>query len=253
MVLSSDKINSEQSEPPGKNDDDAIEIKLKLYPHPNEIDLLTWPCPEKPELLAGQPIGMYHCPYCGEMQLAGVPHLYPQERSNWFLTNEQINNMQPLLKSDLDCYAPGTIDKLTKEEKSKRTFDELVRRDLYWIFEAYLDAYLVGSLAYMPIVNPTRSLEGYDCDIICLERETQNRIDWGLKARGYKHSFNKLGGHRYVKDNLKASTVDLWHEESIYTLYAKVRSFPKGVGFIWRPYQTWYVEASKWAEYPELI
>lgn len=32
-------------------------------------------CPEKPELLEGMPIGMYHCNYCGEMQLAGTPHL----------------------------------------------------------------------------------------------------------------------------------------------------------------------------------
>lgn len=31
-------------------------------------------CQEKPELLAGQPIGMYHCPDCGAMVIAGVPH-----------------------------------------------------------------------------------------------------------------------------------------------------------------------------------
>ena len=35
------------------------------------------PCPEDPVLLTGQPIGMYHCPYCGEMQLAGVSHVPP--------------------------------------------------------------------------------------------------------------------------------------------------------------------------------
>lgn len=33
------------------------------------------PCPEKPELLLGKPIGQYHCPGCGEMQLAGLPHM----------------------------------------------------------------------------------------------------------------------------------------------------------------------------------
>jgi hypothetical protein len=43
----------------------------------------TWPCLGKPEALAGQPIGMYHCEYCGEMQLAGVPHLTPQFPSQW--------------------------------------------------------------------------------------------------------------------------------------------------------------------------
>lgn len=31
-------------------------------------------CAERPEALAGQPIGMYHCPDCGAMLLAGVPH-----------------------------------------------------------------------------------------------------------------------------------------------------------------------------------
>ena len=43
----------------------------------------TWPCPGKPEDLKGQPIGMYHCEFCGEMQLAGVPHLAPQFPSQW--------------------------------------------------------------------------------------------------------------------------------------------------------------------------
>jgi hypothetical protein len=37
------------------------------------------PCPEKPEDLLGQAIGMYHCPYCGEMQLAGMQHLPPDD------------------------------------------------------------------------------------------------------------------------------------------------------------------------------
>jgi len=31
-------------------------------------------CLEKPELLKGQPIGMYHCPDCGTMVLAGIQH-----------------------------------------------------------------------------------------------------------------------------------------------------------------------------------
>ena len=44
---------------------------------------LTWPCPGKPEDLKGQPIGMYHCEFCGEMQLAGETHLPPQILSQW--------------------------------------------------------------------------------------------------------------------------------------------------------------------------
>lgn len=31
-------------------------------------------CNKRPELLAGQPIGMYHCPDCGAMLMAGIPH-----------------------------------------------------------------------------------------------------------------------------------------------------------------------------------
>lgn len=35
------------------------------------------PCPEDPVQLSGMPIGMYHCPYCGDMQIGGMPHLFP--------------------------------------------------------------------------------------------------------------------------------------------------------------------------------
>jgi hypothetical protein len=37
------------------------------------------PCPEQPLFLIGAPLGQYHCPVCGEMQLAGIPHLAPDE------------------------------------------------------------------------------------------------------------------------------------------------------------------------------
>ena len=43
----------------------------------------TWPCPGKPEDLKCMPIGMYHCEFCGEMQLAGSTHLSPQFPSQW--------------------------------------------------------------------------------------------------------------------------------------------------------------------------
>lgn len=36
-------------------------------------------CPEDPERLAGAPIGMYHCPWCGCMQVAGWEHLPHEE------------------------------------------------------------------------------------------------------------------------------------------------------------------------------
>ncbi len=37
------------------------------------------PCPEQPILLTGQPLGQYHCPVCVEMQIAGMPHLPPDD------------------------------------------------------------------------------------------------------------------------------------------------------------------------------
>jgi len=43
----------------------------------------TWPCLGKPEDLKGQPIGMYHCEFCGEMQIAGISHLVPQFPEQW--------------------------------------------------------------------------------------------------------------------------------------------------------------------------
>jgi hypothetical protein len=37
-------------------------------------------CKEHPEMLLGQPLGQYHCPYCGDMQVAGMMHLPPEEQ-----------------------------------------------------------------------------------------------------------------------------------------------------------------------------
>ncbi len=36
-------------------------------------------CTHDPTPLKGQPIGMYHCPMCGTMVIAGVPHGFYQE------------------------------------------------------------------------------------------------------------------------------------------------------------------------------
>ena len=33
-------------------------------------------CNEKPEGLIEQPLGIYHCPDCGAMVVAGLPHPY---------------------------------------------------------------------------------------------------------------------------------------------------------------------------------
>ena len=40
-----------------------------------EVDELFTPlCAEKPERLLGMPLGQYHCPDCGAMVVAGIPH-----------------------------------------------------------------------------------------------------------------------------------------------------------------------------------
>lgn len=31
-------------------------------------------CTHDPQIMLGKPIGMYHCPVCGCMVLAGIPH-----------------------------------------------------------------------------------------------------------------------------------------------------------------------------------
>jgi len=38
------------------------------------VDLFPANCAEDPQALVGAPIGMYHCPCCGAMVVAGVPH-----------------------------------------------------------------------------------------------------------------------------------------------------------------------------------
>jgi len=46
---------------------------IRLY---NNAD---FDCTEHPEFLGGEPIGMYHCPVCNDMQMAGMPHVKDEE------------------------------------------------------------------------------------------------------------------------------------------------------------------------------
>lgn len=39
-----------------------------------DVKLFPAPCKEKPEERMGEPLGMYHCPDCGAMLMAGMPH-----------------------------------------------------------------------------------------------------------------------------------------------------------------------------------
>ena len=80
---------------------------------------LTWPCPGKPEDLAGQPIGMYHCEFCGEMQLAGVPHLPPQFPEQWeepFPKVEDPADPAPVTTCP-SCDAPSSVTFTREEER----------------------------------------------------------------------------------------------------------------------------------------
>jgi hypothetical protein len=40
----------------------------------DDLQLFPANCNEKPEALAGAPLGQYHCPDCGAMVVAGLPH-----------------------------------------------------------------------------------------------------------------------------------------------------------------------------------
>lgn len=46
----------------------------RCYDEVSEKNLFPANCNEKPEKLLNAPIGMYHCPDCGAMVLAGMPH-----------------------------------------------------------------------------------------------------------------------------------------------------------------------------------
>lgn len=50
------------------------------------------PWPWEPQQLVGAPMGQYHCPYCGAMVMAGVPHLdYPGPAS--IMPQEEIDKL----------------------------------------------------------------------------------------------------------------------------------------------------------------
>lgn len=46
----------------------------RCYDEVPEAELREANCAEKPEALLGQPMGMYHCPNCGGMVIAGIAH-----------------------------------------------------------------------------------------------------------------------------------------------------------------------------------
>lgn len=43
---------------------------------------IAFECPERPEVWLGSPMGMYHCPHCGCMVIAGF-EVHPHEFECW--------------------------------------------------------------------------------------------------------------------------------------------------------------------------
>lgn len=55
-------------------------------------------CPFDPRIYKGAPIGMFHCPWCGELQLAGIGHLPNIIEIDEDEYNELIENMKEVKK-----------------------------------------------------------------------------------------------------------------------------------------------------------
>ncbi len=55
---------------------DAVDIVLPQTGIKGPINSEGEPCPWpwEPQQLVGVPLGQYHCNYCGEMEVAGMPH-----------------------------------------------------------------------------------------------------------------------------------------------------------------------------------
>ena len=62
-------------------------------------------CPHDPTIYKGMPMGMYHCPECGEMVIAGIPHPRP-------LSDEQLQELLEQEKTEQECF-----DSLEGEDK----------------------------------------------------------------------------------------------------------------------------------------
>lgn len=51
-----------------------LSVRLDIDAPRNEMgERCSWPW--EPQQLVGVPLGQYHCPWCGAMVVAGVPHL----------------------------------------------------------------------------------------------------------------------------------------------------------------------------------
>lgn len=71
-------------------------------------------CPEDPLKLVGQPIGMYHCPSCGCMQVAAMPHVCDPDAC--LLDNCDCRPRRAATKSCPSCNADAALGRLSARE-----------------------------------------------------------------------------------------------------------------------------------------
>jgi hypothetical protein len=76
-------------EPLGSMSPETIEVMGRWKPLAAE---LIGDCPHDPRELKGEPIGQYHCPVCGEVVIAGLPHEPKKE--------EDSDGLIPALKEE---------------------------------------------------------------------------------------------------------------------------------------------------------
>lgn len=80
-----DTIDEVKSAWPQTQEEAQEWIDSGMYVHDTAVDWGEYEgkkrhgCVELPEFLLGAPLGQYHCPYCGVMNVAGVQHLDPEE------------------------------------------------------------------------------------------------------------------------------------------------------------------------------
>lgn len=82
QLCNHDPVTWRDVEPKG-----AVDLQLPLGGVEGPMNELGERCPWPwdPQQLVGAPLGQYHCPYCGGMQMAGMAHL------EW--TQEMIDEM----------------------------------------------------------------------------------------------------------------------------------------------------------------
>jgi hypothetical protein len=65
------------------------------------------PWPWEPQQFDGQPIGQFHCSYCGGMQMAGLPHLDWSSLDIWRMEHMCLCTCSPRSHGPNGCTTDG--------------------------------------------------------------------------------------------------------------------------------------------------